>query len=591
MHEVHPLFSFGGFLGRLRALVLVGSVTASLFLSSGCSRSTERLDREPTITDPGSGAVAARLSTAVYRLPEQAVAQPPRPVGGSLRMSVPWDVVSFDVHGPSGPYVQWLSRLFFDQLIYLDELGEPQPWLAKSWEISEDGLTYTFHLREGVTFSDGAPFDAEAVLVNLEHMRDPATKSSLAGRYIASYHHGEILDASTFRAHLSEPHSAFLEVLAQSWLALYSPRAIREAPQGLITQPVGSGPFVLTKFSRQRGLELVRRPDYDWAPPYIRHRGPARIERIEIETIPEDFVRISSLISGQHDLSLDVPPQNAATVRAHPELTLFNLIRKGLPTRPLSFNVEKAPFDDVRVRRALALATDRDGIARLRGFGEYQSKSDYLAPNTRDYDSSFRDVLRYNPEEANRLLDEAGWTERDDEGFRARAGQRLAAEVLLTESIVTPSAVQVALAADFKRVGFDLRVVLLPALQVSDRRNSGDYQALASGYWQTNTPDGLFVIHHSQEIISPTVLGQNISRLRDPQLDLLLIGARRATNAARGAELHAAAQKRLVELVPSIPLHENHNLVGASQKLQGLLFETSHNAVFLTGAWLASPQP
>ncbi len=509
----------------------------------------------------------------------------------TLRMSVPWDIVSFDVHGPSGAYVQWLSRLFFDNLTYLDEQGKPGPWLAKSWDISPDGLTYTFHLREGVTFSDGSRFNADAVLANLEHMRDPATKSSLAGRYIAPYHHGEVLDELTFRAHLSQRFSSFLEVLAQSWLSIYSGQAIRKDPTGLVTRPVGSGPFVLESFTRQQGLKLVRRAEYDWAPPYIKHRGPALLERIELDILPEDFVRFTSLTGGQHDLSLDAAPQNAAAIRADPRFVLYNVVRKGLPTRPITFNVERAPFDDVRVRRALALATDRESITRLLGLGEYQPKTDYLASGTRAYDPSLRDLLRYDPERANRLLDEAGWTGRDAEGFRTRNGARLAAELLLAESIITPRSVQVALQSDFERVGFELRIVSLPTIQALERRSRGDYQAIASAYWQTNTPDGLFVLHHSQEIITPTTLGQNVSRLRDAELDRLLVSARNAADPAQEAAFHAAAQKRLLEQVPSIPLHENHNLVAASRRLHGVLFETSHNAVFLTGAFLEGPTP
>jgi peptide/nickel transport system substrate-binding protein len=511
-------------------------------------------------------------------------------VGGTLRVSVPWDVASFDVHGPSGPYAQWLGPLLFDYLVFLDGEGKPGPWLAKSWDVSPDGLTYTFHLREGVTFSDGSKFDAETVRLNLEHMRDPKTKSPLAGRYIAPYHHGEVLDQHTFRAHLSEPFSSFLDVLAQSWLAIYSPKAIRENAAELVTHPVGSGPFVLESFTRQRGLTLTRRADYAWAPPYFHHVGPALLARIEVDIVPEDFVRLGALAGGQHDLSLDVAPQNAAAIRQNSKLVFYNLVRKGVPTRPLTFNTERAPFDDVRVRRALALATDREGLSRLLGFGEYRAKTDYLAENTRGYDPSFQNVLRYDLGEANRWLDEAGWQERDSEGFRKKGGQRLGAEVLLSETITTPRASQVALQSEYKRVGFDLRIVALPLLEFTARRNSGNYQALATGYWQTNTPDGLFILHHSQEIISPTTLGQNLSRLRDPELDGLLLGARRATDPSLERTLYSEVQRRLLELVPSIPLHDNHNLVAASSRVRGLLFETSHQAVFLTATWLEAAE-
>jgi peptide/nickel transport system substrate-binding protein len=529
---------------------------------------------------------AAQRGTVVYQASAQDHGPPAGSSGGTLRIASPWDPTTFDLHATSSAYVQFLGKVLFDYLTYLDEEGNPQPWLAKSWEISPDGVEYTFHLRDDVTFSDGTKFNAESVLASLGHMRDPATKSPLAGRYVASYKSGEIVDEYTFRAHLSEPFSAFLEVLAQSWLPMYSAKAIRENPKDLATHPVGSGPFTLESFERQKNFTLVRRPDYNWAPPYIRHQGPAYFDRIDVDVVQEEFVRLGAFTSGQYDLCLEVPPQLAANVLTNPNYILYNQVRKGLPTRAMVFNVEKPPFDDVRVRRALALATDRESITRLDGFGEYNAKSDYLSANTRAYDASYKDVIRYEPAEANRLLDEAGWKDRDAEGYRTRGGVRLGAELLVSDASTAPRAVPIAVQADFKRVGFDLQIRAIPAAQLATRRSQGDYQAVAGGYWQTNTPDGLFIIHSSEEIITPTTFGQNISRLRDAELDRLLSGARQATDHAQELAFHSAAQKRLVELVPSIPLHENHNLLAASRRLHGLLFETSHHAAFLTAAWL-----
>ena len=564
-----------------------GALLAAVLTLSACSRQPLNVGRN---TAAAAASSAPERGVVRYRFSEAEHAPPPGASEGTLRIATPWDPATFDFHATSAAYVQFMGRLFFDYLTYIDEEGKPGPWLAKSWDISPDGLSYTFHLRDDVTFSDGSKFNAEAVLASLEHMRDPATKSPLAGRYIASYQRGEIIDEYTFRAYLAAPFSAFLEVLAQSWLPMYSAKALRGDAKGLATRPVGSGPFTLESFERQRGFKIVRRPDYDWAPPYLRHRGAAYFERIEVDVVQEDLVRLSALTSGQYDICLEVPPQLAANVLASPKYFLYNHVRKGLPSRPIAFNVEKPPFDDVRVRRALAFAADREATAKLAGFGEYQVKSDYLSANTRAYDPSFRDMIRHDLAEANRLLDEAGWTQRDAQGFRAREGERLGAELLVSDGATATRAVPIALQADFKRVGFDLRLTVIPAALLTTRRKSGDYQAIAGGYWQTNTPDGLYIMHSSKEVNTPTTFGQNTSRVRDAELDKLLSGAREATNPTRELAFHSAAQKRLLELVPSIPLNENHNLLAASRKLHGLLFETSHHAAFLTGAWLEKPR-
>ncbi len=511
--------------------------------------------------------------------------------GGVLRASIATDPANLDPHAVSSAHIQWFGRLVFDNLVYLDASGAPSPWLAKSWDISPDGLVYTFHLRDDVTFSDGARFDAEAVLVNLEHMRAPATKSPLAGRYIAPYERGEVVDAFTFRAYLREPYAPFLDVLAQSWLAILSPKAIRENPAGLAAAPVGSGPFVLESYTRQQGLRFTRRADYRWAPAQLRHEGPAYLDRIEIDIIPEALVRSGALSSGQQDLVFDFPPQSAAALRADPSFTVSSRVRKGIPNRILTFNVERAPFDDIRVRRALALSADREGIARVAGFGEFQIKTDYLAAPTRHYDPTFKNVLAYDRAAAERLLEAAGWTGRAADGIRTHVadGRRLAADFLTTETWTPPAAI-VALQSDLRAVGFDLKIVQLPAAQLTERRLSGDFQSIAGGVWHTNTPDALAILHHSDEIPDPPRrFGQNSGRLRDGTLDDLLARARRSLDDSERGRLYSSAQARLVELVPAIPVYENHTLVAYNRRLRGLVYDSSHDTPVLTDAWLEAP--
>lgn len=510
--------------------------------------------------------------------------------GGVLKISAQSDTGSLDLHAISHTNAQWLGRLIYDNLVYLDDQGRITPWLAKSWTISPDGRTYTFKLRDDVTFSDGARFDAEAVRINLEHMRDPATKSPLAAAYIAPYVDGRAVDAYTFEAHLKEPYAPFLNVLAQSWLSMQSPKAIKERPKELGTHPVGSGPFIVQSYTRQQGIVLTRRSDYHWAPDFIRHKGPAYLERVEIAFVPEAMTRYGSLAAGQHDLTIDAPYQNAAAIRSDPRLALDKRVRTGVPMTALTFNTEKPPFDDVRVRQALAHAIDREGILRATRFGEAQPKTDYLAANTRFYDPAFAGTLAYDPALANRLLDDAGWAARDAAGYRTKDGRRLAGEVL-TADTGNQGPLIVAVQSDLKRVGAELRIVLAPQPMVLQRRLSNDYTLLGGGVWHTNTPDALYILFHSNEISSDRRIGQNSARLRDAQLDDLLARARRSGDPAEQQSLYSQAQKRLTEVVPSIPLTENVSIVGYSRRIQGLTFDTSHNTPVFITAWLSKDRP
>jgi len=506
--------------------------------------------------------------------------------GGTLHASTATDTGSLDIHAISHGNVQWMGRIMFDCLVYQDEKGGISPWLATSWEISPDGKTYTFHLRNDVTFSDGTKFNAEAVQTNLQHMRDPATKSPLAAAYIEPYTSGRVVDEYTFEATLREPYSPFLDVLAQSWLGMISPKQIRENPKSIAEHPIGSGPFTVERYVREQGISFVKRADYHWAPPIVRHEGAAYLDRIELSFVPEAMIRYSALLSQQQDLTLDAPAQNAQAIRADPQLVLRSRVRKGNPFRSLTFNVERFPFDDVRVRKALARGFDRKGLAWITGFGEYQVKTDFLAANSRYYDPSFKDALEFNVDAANQLFDDAGWTQRDAGGFRVKNGRRLAATLILTENPQFPSSIGVALQSDAKRLGFDLTIELMPAAQATDLRYTGNFQAIAGGYWHTNTPDGLYILYHSKSITTPQLIGQNTSRLHDPELDDILSRARHGTNPDQLKDLYKRAQQRLTELVPAVPSYESQVLVAYRDYVKGVVFDTSHNTVFFTSLWL-----
>lgn len=511
--------------------------------------------------------------------------------GGVLRVSAALDPGTFDMHASYHGNMQWLGRILFDCLLYQDEQGNIAPWLAKSWDISPDGKTYTFHLRDDVTFSDGAKFNAEALRINLEHMRDPATKSPLAAAYIAPYVDGRIVDEYTFEAHLREPYSPFLYVLAQSWLSMISPRQILQAPKSIAEHPIGSGPFVLQRYTRDQVAVFTRRADYHWAPAVTRHQGPAYLDGIELSIVPEAMTRYSTLESRRSDFTLDAPPQNTRAMRESGELVVRNRIRMASPYRSVTFNTERFPFDDVRVRKAIAQAIDRDGLAWIVGFGEFVPKSDYLAANTPYYDPTYRDALKYDPQAANHLLDEAGWTERDSAGYRVKNGRRLSASLLGYESPAFPSSLAVAIQADVKKVGMAISIEMLPLTQLADRRMAGKYEAIGGGYWHTNTPDGLFILYHSDSRSTPRAIGNNVSNLSDPLLDRLLSEARRSHDPVQLQTLYSAAQQRLTELVPAVPDFESQVLIAYRKPVSGLIFDAVHNTPFFTSVWLDQETP
>ncbi|GAA5224570.1 ABC transporter substrate-binding protein [Membranihabitans marinus] len=503
--------------------------------------------------------------------------------GGTLSLSTGSDPVCLDGHQVSTAELQLLGRIIYDNLVSLDAEGNPAPWLAESWDISEDGKTYTFHLRDDVTFSDGTPLDAEAVVANFEHMAAPETASPLAAAYIDPIESTEAIDEHTLEVHLEYAYSPFLYVLAQGWLGLISPTQLEEDPESTCLEPIGSGPFVVDQYTPGEGVTFDKREDYDWSADYLNHEGPAYLDRIEISFIAEQAVRFTSLASGEFDASSNIAPQNAEAAKNDPEINYHNISRIGNPQR-ITLNTEREPFDDVNVRKALALGIDVEGIAEAVGFGEYEPRHAFLSPTTQYYREEAEESWDYDPERAAELLDEAGWEETDGEGYRTKDGERFTVEFPFADTAVVGSLNDL-IQSELRNLGIDLELVQLPAAEATQRRLDGDYD-IVTGVWHTNTPDALYIVYHSDEITDDVRIGQNTSRLQDEELDDLLVQARQTTDFGELESLYGDAQERLEELVPAIPLYDFYSPWALRDHVNGVLADSSHGTPLLTLAWL-----
>jgi len=527
---------------------------------------------------PGKAALTYPETDYIERLPG-------RP-GGTLRTSASYESGSFDIHTIHPGNMLWEARLIYDNLVYLDTAGEPSPWLAKSWTISPDGKTYTFLLRDDVSFSDGTRFDAEAVKTNFERIKKLGLGSRIAAAYLAPVVEAVALDTFTFEVHLNAPYHPFLHYLAQSWLGLISPRQIRQNPDSIKDRPIGSGPFVVREYTPGKRAVFQRRADYAWAPAALHHTGPAYLETVILEAIPNENERAAALLDGRFELTFEAPLEHLSELQADPNLVYSNRVRPGSPMRSLAFNTRRVPFDDVRVRRAIAIAINRNEIVRQMSSKTFSPKTDFLSANTPDYDGGFRDALAYDPPRAEALLDSAGWSERGADGIRMKAGQRLSAELLTTGDERTPPSSVLAIQSDLRKIGFELRLTFVTSPRLNERVRSGNYDVLTGGWWTATTPDVLYLLYHSSQISRQNTFGQDTGNLADPKLDDLLLRARQSLDLDERHVLYREIQRLLTELVPVVPLHDSHHVIVYRRELHGLLFETVHNTPLLTAAWL-----
>ena len=553
---------------RTTALVAAAALLAACGTSAPAGSPTAKTDIQSTATP---GQVLNGGGTPVK--------------GGTLKLSMAADPLCLDPHSISSDTEQILGHLQFDNLTFLDKDGKPGPWLATSWTISPDGKTYTFKLKQGVTFADGTPFNAQAVVANFEHMLAPTTRSPLAGPYITPYDASKVIDDYTLQVSLKNPYSPFLYVLAQGWLGMESPKAIKaDTPAQLCANPVGSGPFKMTSYTPNVGVTYVRRDGYNWGPPELGQSGPANLDGVDISWIGQDPVRYNSLLSGQYQLSGYVPPQNGPTVGNNPQFVYEDVNRIGWPFT-IDFNTSRAPLDDPNVRKALVEGVNTAAIVQTSQFGQRPTATSYLDSVTEFYDPKAK-LPGYNVTDANSLLDKAGWQTKNAAGVRTKNGKEFDL-ALPVSNATTVSPVYDLLQAQLKNLGVNLKIQLEPQTQVTTQRYAGDYDLLA-GVWHTNTPDVLYIKYASSQIPDSKHLGQNLSRLTDPALDTLLEQARETTDLAKLTDLYSQAQQRLVTDVPGLPIYQNTVLWAFNKKLHNVIVNTSHGTPLLTYAWLSS---
>jgi len=465
-----------------------------------------------------------------------------------------------------GNYPQALiSTQYLEPLVGRDSEGQIQPWLATDWEVSEDGLTWDLTLAEGLTFTDGTPMDAEAVKVNIEHLQDPDTASSTGYLGVQKIAEVEPVDATHVRFHLSEPDSALLESLSMQWTAMQSPAGIARGQDENCAAPIGTGPFVVAEWVPQQHVILERNEDYASHGPEAEHDGAAHLERIEWRFIPDPATRWAALQSGEVHVIDNPEPEAIVSAEAGEEITHIDAPRPGSVNR-IELNSSQPPFDDERVRQAFVYSADvGPGIETLYQGVATRSHSPLSSVEPMGY--SDPSLFVTDLEEAERLLDDAGWTEVDDEGYRVRDGERLTVRfpVSTNQSVAAEQSLFEQVQANTRRAGFE--VVLTPldlsawygALAAPEDGGENDYEAVSAPYTKVG-PDVLRTLYHSDGTVpAPSGYFANLSQVTDPELDALLEEAARITDQDERAELYTEAQRRVLEGYYILPLYDQQN--------------------------------
>ena len=428
-----------------------------------------------------------------------------------------------------------LSNLFEGLVRFRKGTLEPEPALAERWEILDGGRLYVFHLRQGVRFHDGAPFDADAVKLTFERMLDP--RHPLAGTgpfpfagFFSAIKAVEAPDAGTVRMRLDKPYAPLLAMLAHPAASIVSPAALTRLGRGFSRAPVGTGPFRFAAWESERQVRLERNRDY--------REGAPKLAAVVFRPISDANARASEMLAGGLDVMVELAPDAAPAFRGNARFALHQA--PGPHLWFLILNAAEGALTDVRVRRAVNLAIDKRAIVDDVLSGTASVPAGPIPDAFGAASDPELTPYRHDPEQARALLREAG-------------AEGATLTLLASDGgsgMLEPIAMATAIQSDLARVGLRVEIETFEWNAYLARVNGGlGRAAMAEMAWMTTDPDTLPSLALSSSA-TPDKGGFNAGRYQNPELDRLIGEAREAQEPAARSALYRRIDRLVHDEAP-----------------------------------------
>lgn len=467
-------------------------------------------------------------------------------VAGPARADIPKDVLvvgqiaepkSLDPHAVTAVNDFRILMNVYDGLVrYQDGKLEVEPGLAESWEISDDGLTYTFKLRQGVKFHDGSDFNAEAVKFNFDRMLDKEHPFHHTGPFPLSFFFSaiketEVVDADTVRFHLNEPYAPFLSNLAYPTGLIVSPAAVKKHDKEFGRHPSGTGPFTFAEWESNSKVVLTRNDDY-WD-------GAPKIKTVVFRPVTDANTRVTEMLSGGLDLMMEVPPDNVSTFGDSKDFTVYE--QAGPHLWFLILNLKEGPMADQKVRQAVNYAINKESLVK----NVLQDTATVAAgPIPKAFAWAYDDSLTpypYDPDKAAKMIEEAGFKDAEITFYVTEGGS----------GMLDPIPMGTAIQADLAKVGLKVKIETYEWNTFLGKVNPGleGKADMAEMAWMTNDPDTLPFLA-LRTAAWPDKGGFNSGYYSNPKVDELLEKARRSTDQAERAKLYKEMQQIVYKDAP-----------------------------------------
>ena len=501
---------------------------------------------------------SAQTSSPGSNAPSQsgAVAGSPKS-GGTLQVLLQADSETLDPHKTTNSTALILIQLLYDRLVEVTPDDTIVPGLAKDWTISDDGLTYTFNLREGVKFQDGSDFTSADVKASIARIVDPATASPVKANFeiVKSV---DTPDDHTVVMTLSVPYAPFLAQLASQNSAIVP----SEAGDELATKPDGTGSFKLSSWDINQKAVLVKNPDYwDAGKPYL--------DGITFTFLEDANARVAALQSKRIDFLYRMPEELVPVLQAESDVTVAG----GAGTNSWYYwvlNPHQGPTADVKVRQALYWAIDREQLVDLcRPGAAWAHSSGFMPPD--HWAGVKEEIYTYDPEKAKQLLADAGYPN----GFPI--------EIWVLTGRASYNCMAEALQAQLEKVGVHATIELHEIGEmtaVGDHLEDGTFQSMMLGLVGTLDPD----IRVQQTFVTDG--GSNLVDFSDKEVDQLAAEAQATTDQNKRGDLYRELQRRLAEVGPYAFLHNYGSFDAVLNDVKG--YEWNHGLIYwgLKNVWL-----
>jgi len=475
----------------------------------------------------------------------------------TLIVAVPEEITGTDIQ-----QVNWANivhaLLFQPLVVYTLDLKGIAPDLAESFEISEDGTELTFKLPKDAKFSNGDPLTAEDIKKSVERYR----KISPYAEDFAAVEDIIIKDPQTVVFKLKEPAAYLWAVLASTYGAPVNVKVAEKVGDDAFNRKaIGSGPMMIEEWVQGSHITLVKNPYYKTHIPFVQNKGPFKVDKIVVRFIPDDFTRISELEAGNVHIVIGVPVENVEELKQNSDVQLFSYLQPGIDY--ILVNTKKPPLDDVRVRKAIALAINREELT-IALHNLVRPAYGYLSPSQVGYDEETEKELQnqysYNLEKAKKLLAEAGWKDTDGDGILDKDGSPLSLTLLVPLDRPMEKKAAPIIQAQLKKLGIDLQLREYEYSYIRKLTQEGNFGLALRAYWW-NDADILIYIFHSDAGLPWS----------NPKVDELLEKARTIQDFKQRAKTYGEIQKLIAEEMPAIPLFSEYQYIATRKEVKGIV--------------------